>query len=227
MSQRINDTFTRIHGHYDFFNHLFSFGLDILWRRDAARHSIISKRRYRVLDVATGTGDLAIAISAEAKRSGKEAQIIGMDFNKHMLEHAEEKTRRLGLKNIRFEYGDALHMAYPDSYFDVVASGFALRNFDSLKVFGREMKRVMKKGGTFVLLDMSKPDSNLNLTSFYFSIIRAIGSIVSKGSYKWLTSSIMNFDRNAAAELLSKQGFKNVRVIRLISGISFIITGNK
>ena len=221
------ETFTRIHKHYDFFNHLFSMMADIEWRNDAAMETVMPKRSYTVLDVATGTGDLAIAISKAARASGKTASVIGIDFNTHMLSHARSKARRSRVKNMKFEEGDALHINYPNSSFDVVASGFALRNFDSLDKFAAEAGRVTKKGGKIVMLDMAKPDHAPQFMKAYFKVLEAIGSLVARNAYRWLTYSIMRFDKEKAAGIFRRHGFSEVRVTNLRYGVAFIITGTK
>ncbi len=227
MSRESKERFDRIHRHYDFFNHLFSLGVDIGWRKEAANESMIGKKSYDILDVATGTGDLAMAISRAAKENGKSVKIIGIDFNQHMLDHAKEKVERMGIGNIRIERGDALEIRFGDSTFDVVTSGFALRNFDDLNRFAREAYRVMKKGGKLVMLDMSRPDNNLWFMKSYFKLMEAIGSLAGKDAYKWLTQSILNFDKHKVAGIFRKQGFSNVKVKELRTGVAFIITGRK
>ncbi|MHB1830765.1 MAG: class I SAM-dependent methyltransferase, partial [Candidatus Micrarchaeaceae archaeon] len=208
-------------------NHLFSMMADIGWRRDAARETVMPKRSYAVLDVATGTGDLAIAISRAASSKGKTANIIGADFNTYMLSHAKAKAARMGIKNIKFEEGDALRTGYPDSTFDVVTSGFALRNFDSLDRFAAEASRVTKRGGRIVMLDMAKPDMAPQFMKAYFKVLEAVGSLVAKNAYRWLTYSIMRFDKEKAAETFRKHGFTGVRITNLRYGVAFMITGTK
>ncbi len=227
MSKKIKDTFTRIHRHYDFFNHLFSMMADIEWRRDAAMETIMPKRSYAVLDVATGTGDLAIAISRAARSSGRIARITATDFNTHMLSHAKEKAVRMGIKDIKFEEGDALRTGYPDSTFDVVTSGFALRNFDSLDKFAAEASRVTKRGGRIVMLDMAKPDRTPQFMKAYFKVLEAVGSLVAKNAYRWLTYSIMKFDKEKAAGIFRRHGFTDVKITNLRYGVAFMITGTK
>ena len=227
MNKDTKERFDRIHRHYDFFNHLFSFGLDISWRAEAARESVMPSRSYKVLDVATGTGDFAIAISRAASSRGKTANITGMDMNGNMLAHARSKIASAGLADISVEKGDAMNMRYEDASFDVVTSAFALRNFDSVDRFAEETYRVMKKGGRFVMVDMAMPDRNAGAARAYFKVIEAVGSVVGKKAYKWLTYSIINFDKEAAAKKFRKSGFSEVKVRSLRSGIAFMITGRK
>lgn len=227
MSKEAHERFVRIHQHYVFFNHLFSMGMDIGWRNEAAGEAIIDKDRYSVLDIATGTGDLAFTVKQMAEREGKDVKILGTDFNVQMLNHAKAKSKQQGLANISFKEGDALKTGLPSSSFDVVTSGFALRSFDNLQVFAHELKRIMKSGGKFVLLDMARPDHNQQLTKAYFKIIPVVGSLVDRQVYAWLTTSIWKFDKRAMADILRKEGFRNVKLRNLRSGIAYIITGTK
>ncbi len=227
MSEEARERFDRIHKHYDLFNHLFSFGLDIGWRNEAAKEAIIDKDRYSVLDIAAGTGDLSIAVLRKAAEKGKDVNLLGIDFNEAMLGHAEEKASRLNLDNATFRYGDALKTGCQPKSFDVVTSGFALRSFDDLPAFARELSRVMRPGGKFVLLDMARPDRNQAAVKAYFRVIPLIGGIVDKKVYGWLTSSIWKFDKRKMAQILSNEGFRDVKVRDLRSGIAYIITGWK
>ena len=221
------ERFSRIHKHYDFFNHLFSLGTDIMWRREAAKESIISKGKYDVLDIATGTGDLAIAVAQLSKERGKKVVITGIDLNKDMLSHVGLKAERLGLGNIHAEYGDALRMRFSDASFDVVTSAFGLRNFDNLETFSKELRRVMRREGRFVLIDMAMPFKGARLMKAYFGAMRLVGSTVNRKAYRFLTDSIMHFDRYKMVSLLKKTGFKEVRLRNLSGGIAFIISGTK
>ncbi len=227
MNFDTKERFDTIHRHYDFFNHLFSFGLDINWRKEAARESVMPKRSYKVLDVATGTGDFAIALSAAASSRGKTAHITGMDMNENMLLHARSKIGSLGLDNISVEKGDAMKMRYASASFDVVTSSFALRNFDSVDRFAAEAYRVMKKGGRFVMVDMAMPSRNAKAARAYFKVIEIVGSVVGRKAYRWLTYSIIKFDKQAAAEKFENHGFSDVKVRDLRSGMAFMITGRK
>lgn len=227
MSERINNLFSKISPRYDIFNHLFSMGIDMEWRRDAAKEAMLQQDRYVLLDAATGTGDLAIAVNKAAKARGKSIEIIGIDINHDMLRLAKKKACRIG--DIRFEEGDALRLQYPDRSFEAVTTGFSLRNFDDLEVFVREVRRILKKGGRFIFLDMAKPDRGYQAAffNFYSRFIRSIGALVDRGAYSWLVFSINNFDKKKVVELANKYGFNNVKIRSLRTGIAFIVTGEK
>lgn len=228
MSEEINKMFSSIHKKYDFMNHALSLGMDNVWRAKAARESIVGKKQYSVLDVAAGTGDLAIAIKRECDRNGKEVKVIGVDFNKDMLGVAREKVRAKNLP-ISFEIGDALKLEFPDGSFDVITSGFALRDFDDLDGFVRESFRVLNKGGKIVLMDMAKPDNGLSryFFSFYSRIMLLEGMLADRNAYSFLVNTIKEFDKGRVAKVLEKNGFCNVKIMELPTRVAFIITAVK
>ncbi len=231
MSRRINKIFTRISGKYDLMNHLLSFGVDMSWRNSAVSEIIKmagGRRGLAVLDIATGTGDLAIAAERALNKDDINAQVTGMDFNKDMLVLAREKARKLGVK-IAFERGDALRMKYKSASFDIITSGFALRNFDDLDRFASEAYRVLRRDGSFVFVDMAMPNEKLGTTFFgvYSVFMRFVGFFADNESYKWLVHSIKIFDKKALERKLRNAGFRDVRQMELASGISYIISGRK
>ncbi|MCL5008613.1 MAG: ubiquinone/menaquinone biosynthesis methyltransferase [Candidatus Marsarchaeota archaeon] len=231
MSMRINNIFSRISGSYDAMNHILSLGVDIRWRNSAVSE-ISSKlngiKEARVLDIATGTGDLALAILRGLTGKGTDARVVGMDFNKDMLDIARKKAKKSHAK-IRFEYGDALHTRYPNEHFDMLASGFAIRNFDDLDRFSKESYRILKRKGGFVFVDMAMPDAKLPGYFFYaYSVfMRFAGFFVDNESYKWLVHSIKVFDKKELERKLRSAGFINVHYRELWPGMAYIITGEK
>ncbi|MDE1870829.1 MAG: ubiquinone/menaquinone biosynthesis methyltransferase [Candidatus Micrarchaeota archaeon] len=228
MSKEMNELFSDIHKKYDFMNRMLSLGMDGIWRSDAAKEAVVAKSRYRVLDVATGTGELAMAIRRESERQGKEAEIIGVDFNKDMLGIARKKAERQKIP-IRFELGDALDLRFKGDSFDVLTSGFALRDFDSLEGFVKEAHRVLKKGGRIILMDMSRPERGFNkyFFKFYSRVMLLEGMLVDRNAYSFLVKSIRGFDRENAASLLERNGFSAVKIRELPTGVAFIITATK
>lgn len=228
MSEEINRLFSDIHEKYDFMNSALSLGVDRKWREETARKCIMTKKDYRVLDVACGTGELSIAIKSESERNGKNAEIIGIDFNKDMLRIAKEKIKRNKM-DIKFQIGDALDMKFRSNSFDVVVSSFAMRDFDDLRKFVRECHRVLAKGGNVVLVDMSKPDGRVMnfLFGIYSRIMLIEGMLVDRNAYSFLVSSIKGFDKKRLVRIMEKEGFKNVTLSSLTSGIAFAATGRK
>ncbi len=156
MSERIKGFFSSIAGSYDLMNHLLSVGFDISWENTAASECIIGKDKYSIIDIATGTGNLAFKIEKLAKRHKKEISIRGVDINEAMLGIAKNKAKKLN-SSVEFAYGDALSLNYKDESFDVAASAFALRNLDDLEKFVKGANKVIKKGGKLVLMDMALP----------------------------------------------------------------------
>lgn len=230
MSDRIDRLFTDYHKRYDSANHFYSLGIDIGWRREAAREAMIGKNSYTVIDIATGTADMAIMTAEEARRRHKEVYITGIDFNKEMLGMGKRKVERRGVGNISLMIGNALSMKVPDSSFDVATCAFALRNFDNLSRFFSELHRVLRDNGKFVILEMAEPESAFGRAAFrfYFGILmRPFGYMIGNDAYKWLLQSISQFDKREAIALLKSRGFRNVRTRLLATGFGFLITGTR
>jgi demethylmenaquinone methyltransferase / 2-methoxy-6-polyprenyl-1,4-benzoquinol methylase len=228
MSEEINQLFSDIHEQYDTMNHVLSLGIDKIWRKDIASEAIMDMKKYKILDIAAGTGDLSLAIYRACDKAGKDAKILGVDFNKDMLSVAKRKVKKLGL-DIKFEQGDALALRFPSNSFEVVTNSFAMRDFDDLSKFVSEIHRVLKKGGKIVLSDMSKPEKGLMkyLFKIYFNIMLLEGMLVDKNAYSFLVKSIKSFDKNNLLKILKKQGFKEIKIRSLTSGSAFLITARK
>jgi demethylmenaquinone methyltransferase / 2-methoxy-6-polyprenyl-1,4-benzoquinol methylase len=228
MSEEINSMFSSIHKNYDFMNTTLSLGVDKIWRKRTAKETIIPQKNYKILDIACGTGELAIAIQKLAQENQKEIQLTGVDFNKDMLGIAKKKVQKLNLK-IKFETGDALKLKFPNGSFEVVTSGFALRDFDDLGKFVKETYRVLKPKGRLVLIDMSKPDKGLMkyLFKIYFNIMLLEGRLVNKQAYSFLVSSIKKFDKNKLLKLLEKQGYKDIKITEMPFNAAFLVSANK
>lgn len=229
MSARINDYFSSIYGYYDLLNHLFSLGIDNEWRKKAAELTVLGRRSYRVLDAGAGTADLSIQVHRAGEESGRRVSITGIDLNERMLGVGRRKVRARRIGSISLRTGDALRTGFADSSFDVVTSGFVLRNLDDLDAFARESNRVLKTGGRVVLLDMASPDSKPGRAFFllYSRIILLTGYLLRRPVYAWLVHSIMNFDKKGFARILRKNGFEGVRTISLRTGIAFVTIGTK
>ncbi|MGC8545885.1 MAG: ubiquinone/menaquinone biosynthesis methyltransferase [Athalassotoga sp.] len=227
MSERINSIFSKIHKNYDAMNRIMSFGIDVRWRKIAAEKVIEGLgENSRILDIATGTGDLTLAIYDLAENSNKKIELYAMDMNEKMIEIARKK---FGNRKINLMRGDALKIPYPDNFFDVVSVGFGTRNFDDLKIFSDELMRVLKDGGFFVIIDMALPKKKYQrmFFKFYFQIIRLWGHFIDRESYEWLISSIEHFDFEKFKVILEKSGFENVRYNPLNFGITYVIVGEK
>ena len=229
MSDRINNIFTSIADVYDFWGHLFSFGIDGVWRKMAAEEAIADIDGYKILDVATGTGSIAVDIYKKAKRAKKRVEIVGVDFNPDMIKIAEDKIKKKKIKNICFKIEDAMNLVEPGCAYDVVTAGFLLRNVDDTEVFAEELRRILKKNGKFILLEMGKPQNKFLNMFFrvYFFIIRLVGSLINEKAYDWLTYSILAFDRKKMMDILKEKGFKDLKIKNLPFHIGFLITGIK
>ncbi len=229
MSEKNKRMFSSIAENYDKVNRIISLGADIGWRKRTAQECLVGRKSAKVLDVATGTGDLAIAIAHEAKKMHKKVSVLGLDFNQDMLNIARSKVKRSKMKNVSLVQGDALDLELKAGSFDIITTGFALRNFDDLGAFIEEAYRVLKPGGKAAFLEVAKPDSVLGdmIKFYYFNVIPMIGSKYNKDAYVWLASSLWRFDKNLLMHLMKKAGFKNIKAKNLTFGVAFILTANK
>jgi demethylmenaquinone methyltransferase/2-methoxy-6-polyprenyl-1,4-benzoquinol methylase len=226
--QYVRSLFNAIAYRYDLLNHLLSGGVDLYWRRRAIEHL----RPYgpgRILDVATGTGDFALA----ALRLNPE-RVVGVDIAENMLAIGREKIRRRGVADrITFEQGDAEHLAFGHGAFDAAIVAFGVRNFENLTAGLREMARVVKPGGQVVVLEFSRPKTFpfRQIYMVYFrTLLPLIGRVVSghTGAYTYLPDTVMRFPEGSAfLEQLRACGCDDVREERLTFGIATIYAGRR
>lgn len=226
--EQVADMFDNISGHYDFLNHFLSVGIDRLWRRRTI-NALRPLKPRRILDVATGTGDLAIA----ALKLDPE-YVIGVDISKNMLGVGREKINRKGAGDrVSLEYGDAEALPFGDGRFDAVMSAFGVRNFGDLEKGLSEMARVLTPGGHAVILEFSTPKFIVfrKLYYFYFLyVLPFVGKIVSRDqrAYTYLPESVQAFpDGDALAAILKNCGFKRVTCSPLTFGISTLYVAEK
>ena len=220
--------FNDISGRYDFLNHFLSLGVDYSWRKKFVKQLSLSKPG-NVLDVATGTGDLAILIAA--KLSGR---VTGIDIAGKMLAIADQKTIQRGLQEkLTFREGDAEALPFPDESFDAVTVAFGVRNYEDLEKGLAEMKRVLKIGGIMMILEFSHPLSFpwKQLYGFYSgTIIPLIGRMVSrnKQAYTYLPESVSTFPSGKDfLVILENSGMKKASQRVLTFGIATIYSGVK
>ncbi|PWJ57036.1 demethylmenaquinone methyltransferase/2-methoxy-6-polyprenyl-1,4-benzoquinol methylase [Dyadobacter jejuensis] len=227
-SEQVAEMFDNISPKYDLLNHVLSGGIDIYWRKKAIK--LLQKRQPKViLDIATGTGDFAIeALSLKPEK------IIGVDISEGMLEVGRKKIQKLNKQDIiTLQTGDSERLTFSDNYFDAVIVSFGVRNFQNLLSGLTEMNRVMKPGGTCVVVEFSKPQSFpiKQLYHFYSKyLLPLIGRTVSKdqAAYSYLPESVQAFpDGNAFLDIYTKAGFKNTQCIPLTFGICSIYVGHK
>lgn len=226
--EQVARMFDNISGTYDFLNHLLSLGIDIIWRKNAINKLKPVKPRY-ILDIATGTGDLAM----HAMKL-KPEKITGIDISKKMLDVGRKKLKRKKLEDqIELRLGDSERLDFKDNKFDAVIVAFGVRNFDNLETGIKEMYRVLRTGGMVVVLEFSKPYKfpMKQLYNFYFkAILPKIGKLVSRdnAAYTYLPESVQAFpDGDNFLAVLRSVGFKKTECDYQTFGISAIYTGVK
>lgn len=217
--------FNNVAGTYDFLNHFFSVGIDKLWRRKLVK--LIGKTNPKmILDVATGTADLAIA---ETKLNP--TKIIGVDISEKMLDVGREKIK--SYPSIELQLGDSENLQFTENTFDAVSVSFGVRNFENVPAGLSEMRRVLKPSGKVFILEFSKPGNWLvqKLYYFYFcNVLPFVGKLVSKDAraYTYLPESVRMFpDGQKFVALMQEAGYKNIECKPLTFGISTIYIGEK
>ena len=228
--EQVARMFDGISGRYDLLNRLLSMGIDIRWRRVALR--MLRERGIpgRVLDVATGTADLALALAADLP----EAEVIGVDLSEGMLGVGRQKVERNGLRaRVRLEQADAENLPFEDGAFDAVTVAFGVRNFENLDKGLVELQRVLRPGGHLMVLEFSRPTSPLvnGLMNLYSrSLMPALGGWLSKdrAAYAYLPASVQVFpEGDAFEERLQRAGLQPLRQRRLSMGISSVYIARK
>lgn len=227
--QQVAEMFNKIAFRYDFMNRFLSVGIDQYWRKTAIKQLMDVKPRY-ILDVATGTGDLAIMT---AKLIAPE-KIIGIDISEGMLELGRKKVEKEMLNDkIALQVGDSEAINFPDNTFDAITVAFGIRNFEDLDKGLAEMKRVLKPGGKLVILEFSKPKQPIfsGLYNVYMKVFApGVASWVSKNkeAYSYLHSSVKAFPEGETfLHILQNQGFTATTIKRLSLGICTIYCGRK
>jgi len=221
--------FDRISPKYDALNHLLSFNIDKVWRRKTARE-VAKRQPATILDLATGTADLAIAL---AKRN-PQAHIVGMDISEKMLEIGKRKVAKQKMDSqIELRIGNAANLPFEDNTFDAVTVAFGVRNFEDLDKGLSEIHRVLKPNGRAVILEFSMPEHFpvKQLYRFYFKhLLPHIGSIVSKdkNAYSYLPASVERFPKPSVfVEMLAQKGLSNGQAKPLTFGIATLYTATK
>ena len=220
--------FDNISSRYDFLNHFLSLGIERVWRRKAI-DLLQELKPTTILDVATGTGDFAIA----ALKSGAK-KITGIDISKEMVAVGREKVKKLGLEEkIELLSGDSEAIQFPDLTFDAATVAFGVRNFEHLDKGLRELFRVLKHGGLLCVLEFSKPRNKLVKFGYRFysrTLMPRIGSMISgdDSAYTYLPESVEEFpDGEKFITFMKESGFGQIREYRLTFGIATIYIGKK
>ena len=226
--EEVAQMFNNISARYDFLNHFLSLGIDHIWRRKAV-NKLREIQPKRILDLATGTGDFAIALLKL-----NPTQIIGMDISSGMLDVGKNKMKAKNVSHIiDMQLGDSENMPFEDGYFDAVTVGFGVRNYENLEKGLTEMLRVTRSGGKIVILEFSKPKRFPIKQAFGFYsrfIIPFFGKRISKDekAYAYLPESVAAFPEGKAfTDILRKLGYKQVDATLVSGGIATIYSGIK
>jgi len=220
----VQDAFAKIARRYDATNHVLSLGTDILWRRKVA--AVVARLKPRtVLDIATGTGDLAAAISDKCPG----AHITGVDFSEPMLAIARQRK----IPRLELLHADAMHLPFPAGAFDVLTISFGLRNLAHWPDAIWEMARVTRPGGSLVVFDFSLPQNPLMRGPYRFYLHRLIPRVAGwitghREAYSYLAGSIETFPSgDAMCDLIKANGWPRVRAIPVSMGIATIYVATK
>lgn len=221
--------FDRISPSYDQLNHLLSLNIDKVWRQKTAKE-VAKSHPETILDLATGTADLAIALA----KSNPQSHIVGMDISEKMLEIGKEKVKQHGLESqIELHLGDAASLPFGGNSFDAVTVGFGVRNFENRKQGLSEIHRVLKPNGCAVILEFSMPEMfpMKQLYRLYFKhFLPKIGQCISKdpSAYTYLPQSVVAFPKpNDFIRTLDENGLKNGSAKSLSFGIATLYSATK
>ncbi|HZE98353.1 MAG TPA: bifunctional demethylmenaquinone methyltransferase/2-methoxy-6-polyprenyl-1,4-benzoquinol methylase UbiE [Planctomycetota bacterium] len=224
---KIRTMFDQISPRYDFLNHLLSLNSDVLWRRRAAA---LCEGAKRVLDVCSGTGDMALEIQ---RRWG--ADVVGSDFAYRMLEIAKLKAERRSLgARVRFQQADTLRLPYKDGSFDAATVAFGIRNvIDTERGIG-EMTRVLRPGGRVVILEFTLPENALlrqGYLAYFGNVLPRLGRMIARSeidAYKYLPDSVARWPRpDELKSMMERSGLGSVSYDLIFGGVAAIHTGLK
>jgi demethylmenaquinone methyltransferase/2-methoxy-6-polyprenyl-1,4-benzoquinol methylase len=226
--EQVSQMFDTISGNYDNLNRVISFGSDIKWRKKVIK--IVSEQQPKtILDIATGTGDLAIMMA-----SLKPNSIIGLDISAGMLAVGRKKISKKSLDaTIDLVLGDSENMPFDDNSFDAITVAFGIRNFENLEKGLTEILRVLKPGGVFVILETSVPEKFLFKQGYHLYtqyIMPTIGKLFSKdkSAYAYLSESANHFPYGEALNnILNKIGFIDLKALPQTFGVATIYSASK
>jgi demethylmenaquinone methyltransferase / 2-methoxy-6-polyprenyl-1,4-benzoquinol methylase len=229
---RVRKMFGEIAGWYDFLNRLLSLGIDRSWRRKTVKLAPPREGAGPILDVCTGTADLALAYW---RASGGRTRVVGADFCRPMLVIGQEKCRRAGADSqIALIEADAEHLPFPDGQFQIVSVAFGLRNVSDTDAGLREMARVCRPGGAVAVLEFSRPANRCfgAIYRWYFErLLPRIGQSLARNSqeaYNYLPASVGQFPQGAAlVERFEAAGLRDVKYFPFTFGIATLYVGKK
>jgi demethylmenaquinone methyltransferase/2-methoxy-6-polyprenyl-1,4-benzoquinol methylase len=227
--QRISAMFDAIAARYDFLNHFLSAGLDRRWRAKAIA-ALALPPNPRIVDLCTGTADLAIA----AVHGASNARVVGVDFAAAMLQRGNEKLRGARLdRRVTLVRGDAMSIPVREGWADAATIGFGIRNVVQPQAALAELARVLKPGGRLAILELGEPivPGIRQIYRWYFrSVLPRLGRLVSHhdSAYSYLPASVGSFPRpQDFADTISSQGFRDVRAVPLSLGIVYLYVGTR
>jgi demethylmenaquinone methyltransferase/2-methoxy-6-polyprenyl-1,4-benzoquinol methylase len=228
--QKISGMFDAIAGRYDFLNHFLSAGIDKRWRTRAIRSLALSGRES-VLDLCSGTADLAIAA---VRATPSAARVVGVDFSSEMLRFGQRKLVKDRLTDrITLVRGDAMRIPLADGSVDAVTIGFGIRNVERLEVASAELHRVLKPGGRLAILEFAMPDVPVFRELYWWYATRVlprIGRALSRNdfAYSYLPASIRTFATpEQLVKILRQAGFREIAPIRLMLGSVILYTARR
>lgn len=221
--EQVATMFNNIAHKYDFLNHFLSLGIDLIWRKKAIK-LLAPKQPKKIIDIATGTGDFALA----ALKLNPDC-VVGIDISQGMIDMGNKKIlKKQKNQIINLTIGDSENLQFDDNHFDALTVGFGVRNFQNLRKGLAEMNRVVKPGSYSTILEFSKPKAFpiKQIYNFYFKyILPGIGKIFSKdnSAYTYLPESVNAFPEGEEfMQILNEVGYKNVKQIPLMFGIASI-----
>ncbi|MCX9010254.1 MAG: bifunctional demethylmenaquinone methyltransferase/2-methoxy-6-polyprenyl-1,4-benzoquinol methylase UbiE [Candidatus Methanoperedens sp.] len=218
----IQKMFASISRRYDYLNHTLSLGRDRSWRRFA----VAKLPEGLILDVCSGTGDVAIEVSGRN-------HAVASDFCREMLQLCARKIQQTGNGNILCVQSDAENLCFKDGSFSGAIAAFGIRNVADIKKALCEMRRVVKKGGRVIVLEFSQPENRLFRRIYYLyfkKVLPLIGGVISKkeGAYSYLPSSVMTFpERGEFVKLMKESGMERIEFYDLTAGIVTVYVGIK
>ena len=221
--------FDDIAGTYDFLNHILSCGIDIYWRKKLLKN-LPQKVNLKVMDLATGTGDVALVLGKDKRVS----KVEGLDMSQGMINVGRQKVLKQNLESkITMEIGDGCNLPKEDNTYDAATLSFGIRNFPDAQKGLREIKRVLKPGGRALVMEFGLP-SNFLVRGFYLMYFRYIlpfvGNIVSKhkDAYSYLNQTVEDFPYGKDfTDMMVAEGYKNIKIIPLTFGIANLYVGEK
>ena len=226
--EQVKQMFDTISGNYDGLNRVISFGIDVKWRKKVVR-LVSEKSPEAIMDIATGTGDLAIALATTGAK-----RVVGLDISPGMLEVGKEKVSKKSLDSIiEMVLGDSENLAFENDTFDAITVAFGVRNFENLEKGLGEILRVLRPGGQFVVLETSVPTKFPYKQGYAFYtkyILPSIGKLFSKdrSAYKYLSESASVFPHGKDFNnILAKIGFIGIENMPQTFGVASIYVATK